>query len=702
MHPRSKLCRIALFVVCPAAVSMAQTPILELNKIPSAARLHDWHELVASEPHIAGTEGDARQIDRLARAFRDLGLETEVHEIWPLLSYPVSAEVEVLHPSIKPGTGLLPLKEQPLPEDPYSGDPGLTIGFNAYSGSGEAIGQVVYANFGTKQDFERLAELGVDCRGKIVIARFGGNFRGLKAKYAEAAGAAGLLIYLDPGDSGYVKGDVYPAGGWQTDMCIQRGSIDPLDYPGDPLTPFVEATRDAARLDPEDAGLPTIPVQPIGWGAARQILLRMEGDEAPREWQGGLPMSYRLTGGPDLRVRVDVRQERRVARTASVIGRLQGAEYPDEWVIVGCHHDAWNCGAADPTSGLISELEAARSFTELAKAGARPKRSILFCAWGAEEYGMIGSTEWVEAHADELRQKAVAYINLDMASMGPQFGAAATPSVRRLVEEAAGLVPQARSPEQSVLQDWVSRSARNDDPLRPSIGDLGGGSDHVGFVCHLGVPGISLGCGGSMGSSYHTAFDNLHWYRQVVGEDYEPALMIARMTNAVVGKLAYDARLPVEVAAEAQFIGEQLRAIREDPRLQGAVDPGALKATIATADKAAAEWQIVDGLHAQDGPTAGATAPTTFRSRALRAARDTLTVREGLPDRPWFENLLIATDPTSGYGSWTLPGLRGAIESGDPVAIAEAFARLRSRLEQLARLAEGVPGSARVDPLAGG
>ncbi|HZW10723.1 MAG TPA: M28 family peptidase, partial [Phycisphaerales bacterium] len=489
--------------------SLAQDDIVErLNAVPAAERLRAWHDMVASVPHVAGTEGDRHVINELARSFGEMGYDVDIHEIWPLLSYPVSAEVEVMHPTIQAGAGLLPLREVPLAADPYSESTDVPFGFNAYSGSGEATGEVVYANFGRKEDFEKLRELGIDCTGKIVVARYGGNYRGYKAKFAEAAGAAGLLIFLDPGDTGYAKGDVYPRGGWQTDLCIQRGSIVTLPYQGDPLTPFVEATEDAERLDVDEVALPRIPVQPIGWGAARQILVRMEGPEAPADWQGGLPMSYRLTGGPDLRVRVNVQQERRIAKTANVIARMEGALYPDQWVIVGCHHDAWGFGACDPTCGLISLLESARSFAELAATGVRPARTVIFCAWGAEEFGIIGSSEWVEANYDKLREKAVAYINLDMASMGPEFGASASPSLRRLVEDAARLVPQARAAEKTVFEDWLARSPRTDNPGRPSIGDLGGGSDHVGFVCHAGIPGISFGSGGSAGSSYHTAYDN--------------------------------------------------------------------------------------------------------------------------------------------------------------------------------------------------
>lgn len=654
------------------AAAFAQDDIVHrLNEVPTADRLRAWHEMVASVPHVAGTEGDWHVIGELARAFGEMGYETDVHEIWPLLSYPVSAEVEVIHPSIEPGRGMLPLQEVPLAADPYTQEAEPTIGFNAYSGSGEALGEVVYANFGRKEDFERLREMGVDCAGKIVVARYGGNYRGFKAKFAEAAGAAGLLIYLDPGDTGYIKGDVYPQGGWQTDMCIQRGSIVTLPYRGDPLTPFVEATENAERLDPDEIALPKIPVQPIGWGAARQILVRMEGPEAPAEWRGGLPMSYRLTGGPDLRVRVNVQQERKIAKTANVIARMEGALYPDQWVIVGCHHDAWGFGACDPTCGLISLLESARSFSEFAKSGQPPARTVIFCAWGAEEFGIIGSSEWVEANYDELREKAVAYINLDMASMGPQFGASASPSLRRLVEDAAGMVPQARAAEKTVLEDWLARSPRGDDPTRPAIGDLGGGSDHVGFVCHAGIPGIAFGSGGSFGSSYHTAYDNLHWYRQVVGEDYEPALMIARMTNAAAGRLAYEAVVPYDLGGNAAFIGEAIEggiSARVDELAAGGDERWTrlrdeeLPMLMEQAERVRRLWDAYERSLDEVAPVVSRAVAHLLSDEMLRAEQRWIT-----PERrdDWHANRAVAPDPDSGYGSVTLPVLRRALEAAD-------------------------------------
>lgn len=653
--------------------SGAASYVERLNQTPDAARLRGWHDMVASEPHIAGTEGDRHVIESLAGAFAEMGYQVEQHEIWPLLSYPVSAEVELLHPTIKPGRGMLPLQETALAEDGYSADPRLTIGFNAYSGSGEAVGEVVYANFGRKEDFEQLAAMGIDCTGKIVLARYGGNYRGYKAKFAEQAGAAGLLIYLDPGDTGYVRGEVYPAGGWQTDSCIQRGSIMTLPYQGDPLTPFVEATEDAERLDEAEVALPRIPVQPIGWGAAREIIVRMKGPEAPEAWRGGLPMSYPLTGGSKLRVRVNVQQDRRIAKTANVIARLEGAKFPDQWVIVGCHHDAWGFGASDPTCGLISLLESARSFAELSRAGHPPERTIIFCAWAAEEFGIIGSSEWVEANADELREKAVAYINLDMASMGPNFRASATPTLRRLVDEAAAVVPQARAPEKTVREDWVARSPRADDPTRPRLGDLGGGSDHVAFVCHLGVPGIALGAGGSAGSAYHTAYDTLAWYRKVVGEDYEPALMIARMTNAIAGRLVGDAVLPYDVAAPEAYVADQLREMQGGEFVASTVGSAAVEDIIGLADEAAAARQVADNLSSTESDR-------SRRDKMMLRGRGRFLDDAGLRGRAWYRNMLVAPDPYSGYGTYPLPAVRGAIDTEDSEALRAALVELRRAL----------------------
>ena len=539
------------------------------------------------------------------------------------------------------------------------------------------MGTVVYANYARAEDFQTLGSLGIDCTGKVVIARYSGNYRGLKAKFAEEAGAAALLIYIDPADSGYAKGIPYPEGGWQTDTCIQRGSINTLDYPGDPLTPGREATREAQRLPESEVALPRIPVQPIGYGAAQQILIRMNGPGVPEGWQGGLPLAYRVEGGEHLRVRVRVDQRREIVPTANVIATIEGATHPDEWVVIGCHHDAWGFGASDPTCGLISLLECSRAFVERAGAGERPARSILFCAWGAEEQGIIGSTEWVEGRVEELRARVVAYINLDMASMGPDFSAGASPVLRSVIAEAAARVPQARDPQRTVLDAWMSRGVSPDNPGQPVCGDLGGGSDHVGFLCHAGIPSAALACGGSPGSAYHTAFDTLRWYRQTVGEDYEPALMIARMTCATAGLLSERGGLAYDLGLNAAFTRRVLDELAPSipAEHQGAVE----RVRVRCADLADV-WGVFVGV--REGGNLGDDAPTR-----LLGVENFWAERDGR-DRAWYRNIAVATDPVSGYGTWTLPQVRAAVRDG--VGLGEALRDLESVVERQASIVGGL------------
>lgn len=647
-----------------------------LVDVASPDRLRAWHDLLASEPHVAGTPGDLREVERIAKAFTEMGLEVERHEIWPLLCRPTAMSLEVLSPEHV----TLLVKEDILESDPYTANPELTPGWNAYSGNGDVTGEVVYANFGTKEDFRRLAELGVEVKGRLVLARYGGNFRGYKAKFAQEAGAIGLIIYTDPADSGYCKGLMYPEGGFANPTCIQRGSILTLDYPGDPLTPGVEATKDAPRLQEADLALPKIPVMPVGWGSAQQIIGRMKGAAVPAGWQGGLPFPYRLTGGAELKVRLHVEQERFIGKTYNVIGRLKGASEPEKLVIVGCHHDAWGYGAADPLAGTICLMEAARLFSDAAKAGHRPARTMLFCAWGAEEYGIIGSTEWVEANAEELELNGVSYINLDMASMGVDFGCAASPSLHRVIADVAKVVPQARGTEGQMVSDsWTSRSPDAMDKTRPRFGDLGGGSDHEGFVCHVGIASAGLSAGGSQGTSYHSTYDNLQWYRQTVGEDYEPALMVTRMTALAMHRLAYAPVIPLDVNAYPREFRRQLAGASKRGVETGFLGAGGEVATeLEGLNAAAGEVEARLGASVLGAPEdpAGLGA---LNAAILRAERAWLS-KEGVPARPWFRSMWVATDEDSGYASWPLPVLRYAIERRDRAALGEAVERYKAAL----------------------
>jgi N-acetylated-alpha-linked acidic dipeptidase len=493
---------------------------------------------------------------------------------------------------------------------------------------------------------------------------------------AEAAGAIGAILYSDPADSGWGQGLSYPEGGWYDGHSIQRGTILSLPYPGDPLTPGEPALRDAGRRNPETVGLPAIPGQPIGWDAASRILSRMEGRPVPDDaWQGGLPFRYRLEGGPLLSVRLAVEQERKLRRTENVIARLPGRVSPQELVIVGCHHDAWSFGASDPNAGSVVLFEVARGFAELARRGVRPRRTLVFAHWAAEEQGIQGSTEWVEGRENELRNDAVAYLNLDMAAMGGTFGGSASPSLAPLVREVALQVLPDAGPEGLRVREVV-----------------GGGSDHVPFAFRVGVPTAGLGVYGADGSAYHTNYDTLRWYRQVVGPDYQGALELARVVGVVVARLANADVVPLDSAG---YAGATESALEELVTLAGEqgleLDVDRLHEAVERFRQAAeptlsAMLDIVD----QNGFTDGGLAGLNWE---LRQMERVWLDDEGLPGRPWYRSLLAAPDPERGYAAWSLPLLRQAIESEDLASVGPAvdryervFQLLAERFRTLARM----------------
>ncbi len=652
----------------------------DLNSVPSAKSLRFYHEMIAREPHYAGTAGDWKAAETLAVEFEKLGLEVERQEIWVYLCKPVSAELEIMQPTpVK-----LSVHENRVTGDEFSKRADLALGWNAYSGSGTATAEVVYANYGTREDFERLQKLGVDVRGKIVMAKYGGNYRGFKAKFAEQFGAAGLIIYTDPADSGYVQGLMYPEGGWANPSYIQRGSILTLDYSGDPLTPFIPATRDAKRLDPADVRLAKIPVQPVGWAAAGQILSRMDGPVVPREWQGGLPFTYRLSG--DVVVRMTVIQERQVQKTYNIVGTLRGEEWPEQEIIVGCHHDAWIYGAGDPLAGTMIVYECAKSFSELARRGQRPQRTIKFANWGAEEFGLIGSVEWVESRREDLQNNAVAYLNLDMATMGPHFGASAAPLLKTLIFEVTRDIQPVQQGSvasvTSVFDQWVEKDADDILPGHPRFGHLGGGSDHVGFYCHAGVPSASLSVGGCDGVSYHSLYDNLTWYHKIVGDDYEPAKMLTRVVNLTVSRLANAPLLPLDplrYAADVRHHVESLSRRAESLEFQ-APSPQLTRAATSLGVNAHRVMNRLFERIESDSLT-----PTQYErvSRLLMTLEREWLTPTGLPGRPWFRSLYAATDADSGYDAWMLPALRQAVEARDATLWHHAVQQVLNVMDRL-------------------
>lgn len=674
----------------------------------SPQQLRRWHDLTSSRPHVAGSEGDRILCDRIEAAFAEMGLNVERHEFQAYLARPVSASLSI----VAPDEVQLPITEMQLPEDPDTASNELTFGWNAYSGSGEVTAEVVYANRGTKEDFELLRDLGVDCTGKIVIARYGGNYRGYKAKFAQAAGAAGLIIFTDPADSGFGRGDVYPQGGYANESYIQRGSILTLDYPGDPLTPFLPAEEGIERLDPAEVALPKIPVQPVGWNAAQQIMSRMTGEAVPPPWAGGMPIEYRLTGGPELKVRLAVQQQRQLMTTWNVVATLPGTDWPTDRIIIGAHHDAWSFGAGDPNCGTIAVLEAARVFAGQAAQGRPPRRSIVFACWGAEEFGIIGSTEWVESRETMLSTGALAYFNLDMASMGCNFGSSAAPTLKPVILDATRYVPQPSVPGEpppdasvTVFDRWLRQAQGVTETDEPNFGELGGGSDHVGFYCHVGIPSASIGGSGAPGHSYHSNYETLTWYRRFVGEDYASARMVAQVTTLSAARLANAPIIPLQPARYAADLPAHLQALSRRAREIGFAESPAPPQDGAAIEEVLPEFQsildaarsfrseadLLDGMLRSPAIVARQDVNTLARINRtlLMLERDWLDYR-GVPGRPWFRNGWAATDEDSGYGAWMLPTLRASIEHGDRQKFDEAvqwygevFMTLRDRVRGL-------------------
>ena len=487
-------------------------------------------------------------------------------------------------------------REPALAEDRFSGHPDLLNGWNAFSGSGDVTGEVVYANYGRREDYLELDEMGVSLDGKVVIARYGGNFRGYKVLFAEERGAVGVVMFNDPGFSGLAA---YPEGPMMNGETIQRGSVLTLPWTGDPLTPFEPALpvdaapgddrnggRQVERLDPSEVPLHNIPVLPIGYEAATEILSRMTGREVPAGWAAGMEVDYRITGGPELTVRVRVNQPMKLTRATNVVGTVRGSEFPDEWFILGAHYDPWGFGAIDPNGGTAMLLTLAEALGELSRDEAcRPRRSIMIAHWDAEEYGIIGSTEWVEEFREALEANAIAYINADAAVSGANFGSSSSPSLKGQIIEATKAVTYPGSDE-SVYDWWLERTGG--EATEPALGNLGGGSDHVGFYTHAGVPSGSLSSG-NPGGVYHSNYDNFAWYERFGDTTFAHGPMIARADGILALRFANADVLPYDVVRYATDTRTHVETLYEVAAQRGLkVDLSRLVESTSELDDAAA------------------------------------------------------------------------------------------------------------------
>src|SRR5829696_4240677 len=512
----------------------------QFRAVPNPQSAREHLRRLTIEPHIAGTKEDYATAIYVRDQLRSYGLAADLKEYDVWLNYPNTPSVLEL---ITTRRQKLNIQEAVVPGDPSSSHPKITPLFNGYSPSGDVTGPVVYANYGLPNDYEDLKKAGVDLKGKIVIVRYGNSFRGVKAKVAEQNGAIGCIIYSDPEDDGYMQGDVFPKGPWRPVASGQRGSVQFLfEYPGDPLTPGKPAIAGTPRLKPEEAtNLTRIPAQPIAYDVARMILSQLKGPLRPRGFQGGLPFAYHVGGTNDVKLRLKTDMDYKIRKIWNVVARVDGNDEKDRWVILGNHRDAWVFGAVDPNSGSSAMLEVGRGFGELLKQGWKPRRTIVLCSWDAEEYGLVGSTEWAEELAAELRTKAVAYLNLDAAVSCAHFGASSVPSLWKLMRAATRDVKDPKTGK-SVYQQWQDRAREN----RPEgeqntgearIGALGSGSDYTPFLQHLGVASTDMGFGGDYGV-YHSAYDSFYWMDHFGDPGFQYHVTAAQVWGTLAMRLA--------------------------------------------------------------------------------------------------------------------------------------------------------------------
>ncbi len=637
-----------------------------------AARAHA--RALTRETHVAGTEAQARTRDYVVAQMKGWGIETEAraYEIW--LPHPTSVRVW----RASPNPIERQLAEPPIASDSQSQLPQYPT-VNGYSGVGDVSGDVVYVNYGLIEDYAQLDSIGVDVRGRIVVARYGRSFRGIKAREAERHGAVALLIYSDPQDDGYVRGDVYPDGPMRPPRGVQRGSV--MNGAGDPSTPGYPSIRGARRLDGAQMPVPRIPVVPISYGNATELLRDLRGKTIPQTWQGGLPFRYHVGPGP-VRARVavtDDRATRGYKQIWNTLGVVRGSEFPDEIVVIGAHRDAWNSGAVDNVSGTVSVLEAARAVAEQVRDGRRPKRTIVFATWDAEEWGLIGSTEHVEDDSLRLMRGGVAYLNQDVAASGPNFGGGGSPSLRPTLRDIVRQVPHPLAGT-SVYAEWRRASAVADS-AEPRMGDPGGGSDFAGFYNHLGIPHSDWGFGGP-GGIYHSAYDTHRWMTTFGDTNHVHHAASARIGAAMLLRLANADVLPYDYVEFARTMRTHAGAIERTGAAGGSASIAPLVAAIDQMATAAADFAA-----ARDAALAGDLKRQSRQAanRALLRVERALTRPEGLRTRPWYRNLIYAADENNGYSNVVFPSVTEAMRAGDAALVDREIRDLATRFDAAAQ-----------------
>ncbi len=666
-----------VLVLCIAAAASAQNPIRgypadqwkaehereqQARAMPSPERMRIYMERMASRPHHAGSPGAQAVAEYAAGLLQEWGLEAHIETFEPLLPYPTSRALEMVAPVHYRAA----LNEGSIDADKDTFENGQLPTFNAYSASGEATAPLVYANFGTPADYELLRAQGIGLKGKIVIARYGRLWRGTKVRLAAENGAVGCLLYSDPREDGYFQNDVYPKGPMRPAQGVQRGSVlDMALYPGDPLTPGVPSLSDAARLDREmAASLPKIPVLPLSYADAKPLLEQMGGPVAPESWRGALPVTYHLGPGPaTVHFKVDFDWTNKPAR--DVIATIPGSVYKDQWILIGNHHDAWADGATDPVSGAAALLETARVLSQLRRQGWQPKRTIVIALWDAEEFGLVGSTEWVEKHEQELERKAAVYINSDSNGRGG-FGAGGSATLETFVREILREIPDPASGRP--LHD-----ARGDFHL----GALGAGSDYVAFLDHAGIASLNFGFGSPDSGVYHSNYDTLDWFRRFSDGDMIYGKALSQLTCTALVRLADAPVLPFEFRSLARNVERYLDEIQ---RSAPPVDFRELRAQLARLSAAA---------HAYDEELSAALRRPADPDRLARVngllarAENALLLPDGLPRRGWYRHPIYAPGRDSGYTAKTLPGVREAVEARNWEEASQQARRLAGALREV-------------------
>jgi N-acetylated-alpha-linked acidic dipeptidase len=641
--------------------------------IPSPERAREWHRTFTAEPHPAASERNNQLADFIAEEWRKQGWEDVTLRRYDVLhSRPRSVSLEMTAPVHYTAS----LREDPVDADPDTKNPAASGAYFGYSASGEVTAEVVYAHSGNPEDYDLLRKHGISVKGKIVLVRYSNpySYRGFKALTAEREGAAALLIYSDPAEDGYARGKVFPDGPWGPESHIQRGAIT-YDYivPGDPTTPGWASVPGARHIKPEEArSLPKILGLPLSWRDAKPFLENMNGAEAPKDWQGGLPIKYRLTGAVTAHLKVDM--DTSLQPYTVVEARIRGSELPDEWVLMGNHRDAWVFGGVDPSSGTTSMMELTRALGEMKEQGIRPRRTLVVCSWDGEEYALTGSTEWGEQFADDLKKKLVAYLNVDESvagaatSAGPEglsFSPSAVASLAPMLVEASKDV---RAPSgKSLYEAWRVTSKREDKASAPPLDStlvetrIGSGSDHTVFLNHLGRPVINLGFTGDYGV-YHSMYDDHYWMEHFGDPSFEYHVALTHIWGLVALRLANADVLPYDFG----FNGLALDNFLTGLELRNKVNPSKLK--LKKLHERIGDFQKA-GEELREALQRGLTSGGNSAEKEERLNQQLLQVEsnwldpDGIPGRPWFQHLIYASRYT--YAHLEFPGLTEAVEKGD-------------------------------------